>query len=289
MKHLVGRLCLLLSLVCAAPMAHAAEASFTGAGNTTATVSVQLCYAVQVQGTWTGDIVLERQSPTAATATAFGTVRTFTSNFEGQGAESGEAFNYRLRAGPSFSGTANVRINTVASACRAGDFNINAAQISGGSSTANQGTAAAASGGWPVKITDGVDTANVTAGGALEISLSTTDPCQSSGTAKSSVAISATADAELVAISGSTVIYVCGFSANAAGGTAPSFRFVYGTGATCATGLTALTGAYLQSLNGTVNYTPGATAFKTPAGNALCIDVGGTTPDIRGVISYVQN
>ena len=144
----------------------------------------------------------------------------------------------------------------------------------------------------PVEIggTDGtnIQTIKVTSTGAVEVSFSTVDPCQSSGTAKSSVAVSATADTELVAISGSTVVYVCGFSLNAAAGTAPSFRLTYGTGAVCATGTVGLTGVYLQSLNGTASYGGGATIGKTIAGQALCIDVGGTTPDIRGIVTYVQ-
>lgn len=120
------------------------------------------------------------------------------------------------------------------------------------------------------------------------VNLAATDPCQSAAVAKSSAVVSAAADAELVAISGSTVIYVCGFSANAAAGTAPGFRFIHGTGSVCATGLTGLTGIYLLALSGNTSYTPGGTAFKTPAGNALCIDVSGTTPDIRGVLTYVR-
>lgn len=114
------------------------------------------------------------------------------------------------------------------------------------------------------------------------------DPCQSAGIAKSSAVISATAGAELVAISGSTVIYVCGFSVNVVAGTTPGFRFIHGTGAVCATGLTGLTGIYLLPLNGDTSYTPGGTAFKTPAGKALCIDVSGVGVDFRGVLTYVQ-
>jgi hypothetical protein len=123
MNHFLRRLGLALAILCS-PAAFSAESNFTGVGNTTTAVTVQLCYALQIQGSWTGDIVLERQSPTASIATAYGTVRTFTANFEGQGGESGEPFNYRLRAGPAFSGSANVRINTVGSGCKPGEFNV---------------------------------------------------------------------------------------------------------------------------------------------------------------------
>lgn len=124
--------------------------------------------------------------------------------------------------------------------------------------------------------------------GSVSVTFSSVDPCQSSGTAKSSVSVSASADAELVAISGSTVIYVCGFSLNAAAGTTPGFRLIYGTGAVCATGTVGVTGVYLQAVNGVVNYGIGSTIAKTIAGQALCIDVSGVGADFRGIVTYVQ-
>lgn len=115
------------------------------------------------------------------------------------------------------------------------------------------------------------------------------DPCGATGVVKSSVAVSTTADAELVAISGTTVVYVCGFSINAGGGTAPGFRFITGTGTTCATGTVGETGIYLPGLNDTVDFGgAGQSPFQGAAGAALCIDVSGTTPDFRGIVTFVQ-
>lgn len=115
----------------------------------------------------------------------------------------------------------------------------------------------------------------------------TVDPCQSRIIAKSSFAIGITTDTQLVALSGTTVIYVCGFSAVVTG-TTPTFQFVYGTGTICATGQTSLTGAYNPTAGGTVVYGPGSTIFRTTAGQALCMVTTGTSPVVRGVVTYVQ-
>lgn len=122
-------------------------------------------------------------------------------------------------------------------------------------------------------------------GGKTDIG--TTDPCLDPKQAKSSVAINATASAQLVALSGSTVVYVCGWNYTSAG-TSPTTKFVYGTGTTCATGQVALTGTYAptagaQSIGGW-----GGTVVQTAAGNALCVVVAGTSPSIQGVLTYVQ-
>lgn len=122
----------------------------------------------------------------------------------------------------------------------------------------------------------------------LRIVVPTNDPCQNAGIVKSSVSVTATADAELVALASGQTIYVCGFSFNAAAGTGPGFRLIYGTGATCATGTTGLTGIYLPTVGTTFATPGGGTQFATASANALCIDVSGTTPDIRGYLTYVQ-
>lgn len=124
-----------------------------------------------------------------------------------------------------------------------------------------------------------------------------TDPCQDLSQQKSSVAIniSSATTTQLVAISGSTAVYVCGFQAVAGAGTNPSFLLEYGTGSSCGTGTTALTGAMATGV--TVSTTapgpifetsPGNTILKTPAGNALCAVTGGTTPNFQGWLSFVQ-
>lgn len=123
------------------------------------------------------------------------------------------------------------------------------------------------------------------------------DPCQDVSAIKQSaaIAISTATTTQLVALSGTTNIYVCSYQAVAGAGTNPSFQFVYGTGASCGTGTTSLTGAMATGV--TVSATApgpifessgGNTMLKTAAGNALCVTTGGTTPNFQGWVSYVQ-
>ncbi len=119
------------------------------------------------------------------------------------------------------------------------------------------------------------------------------DPCQDVSAIKSSVAIavSGAGTNQLVALSGSTVVYICGVSMTVSGTTTPSALLEYGTGASCGSGTTSLTGAYVGS-TGTIptiiNYSGGSTVMKTPSGNAVCIVTAGTGPSAQGVLSYVQ-
>ena len=114
-----------------------------------------------------------------------------------------------------------------------------------------------------------------------------TDPCQSNGVAKSSVALNVTASAEIIAASGATAIYACGWSATI-GGTTPTYKFHYGTGSVCATGTTDLTGVFAPTVGSFSAYNPGMTAFKTTASQALCVTTGGTSPSVQGVLTYIQ-
>ena len=114
-----------------------------------------------------------------------------------------------------------------------------------------------------------------------------TDPCQSKSVTKSSVVLNVTTSAQVIAASGSTIIYVCGFTMTV-GGTAPTYQFQYGTGSVCATGLTNLTGKFAPTVGSFNSYNPGMTAFPTTASQALCVATGGTTPSVQGVLTYVQ-
>ena len=118
--------------------------------------------------------------------------------------------------------------------------------------------------------------------------LTAPDPCQSNGVTKSSVAVAVTADAQLIALSGTTIIYVCGFNVSIAG-TAPTMRLISGTGSVCATGLTGRTGAYAP-LTGSMIASGGiaGTVLATAAGEALCMDTEGTSPSVQGVLTFVQ-
>jgi hypothetical protein len=103
--------------------------------------------------------------------------------------------------------------------------------------------------------------------------------------------ISTATTTSLVAVSGSTVPYVCSFSVYVVSGTLPSFQFEQGTGAAC-TSPTVLTGTY-GGLAGAVgeHITLGAntgTVFRGPASSGICILSGGTAPNLQGVITYAQ-
>lgn len=125
------------------------------------------------------------------------------------------------------------------------------------------------------------------------------DPCQSSGVAKSSAKfdITSATTTALVAVSGTTSIYVCGFTFTISQviTTANTFVFEQGTGVACAGAPIALTGLF-----GAGGITAGAplviaagtgsgTIFKTAASNGLCaLTAIGATGDFHGVLTYVQ-
>jgi len=123
------------------------------------------------------------------------------------------------------------------------------------------------------------------------------DPCQDVSAIKQSaaIAISSATTVQLIALSGTTTIYVCGFTAAAGAGTNPSIQFEYGTGTNCAGSPTVLTGAMATGVTvatgvpGPIFTSAGAgTAFKSAAGNEICAVTAGTTPNFQGFISYVQ-
>jgi hypothetical protein len=133
--------------------------------------------------------------------------------------------------------------------------------------------------------------------GTQRVTLSNTDPCMSPDIAKSSVSISVTSatTTSLVAVSGSTVVYVCGFSMTIAPSatTADTAQFEYGTGAAC-TSPTVLTGTFgngdLTSAAPVTNvrYGPGSTAFKSASSAGICIVTAGTAVNVQGVLTFVQ-
>jgi hypothetical protein len=115
------------------------------------------------------------------------------------------------------------------------------------------------------------------------------DPCQDVSALKVSavVNISTATTTQIVPVSGSTIVYVCGYSLQTVSGTTPTLYFEYGTGGSC-TGTTALTGTFTGAALQTFTYGPGETIMKTPASNGLCIVSAGTTPNIQGIVTYVQ-
>ncbi len=84
------------------------------------------------------------------------------------------------------------------------------------------------------------------------------------------LSVSTATTTQIVALSGTKSVYVCGDVIN--GGGATTVKFVYGTGTACATGLVSLTPAFTLasgtnvSLGGGLGY-----VMKAPSGNALCV------------------
>lgn len=113
------------------------------------------------------------------------------------------------------------------------------------------------------------------------------DPCFTN-TSKSSVVINigSATTTQLVALVAGQKIYVCGYSATHAVGTAATYQFEYGTGSSCGTGTTVLTGAMIGGFF--VSFADPGTTFATPAGNALCMVTAGTGPSAQGVLTYIQ-
>lgn len=119
-------------------------------------------------------------------------------------------------------------------------------------------------------------------------SANTPDPC-AGGFTKSSVVINITSatTTSLVApfsIPQNRSIYVCGFNLATVAGT---FQLEYGTGATCGTGTTVLTGAYPA---GNISYGGnGAEVLQpTPGAQGLCALTGAGLTNAQGVLTFVQ-
>lgn len=83
---------------------------------------------------------------------------------------------------------------------------------------------------------------------------------------------STTGDTQIIAASGSTTIYVCGYNIHI-GGTATNVKLTYGTGSNCGTGNTALTPAWQFIANaGKVVHSPFWAGLKTTGSQALCVN-----------------
>lgn len=105
-------------------------------------------------------------------------------------------------------------------------------------------------------------------------------------TASVPISISTATTTQLVALSGSTKIYVTAWDVIAAG--TGNIQLEYGTGTACATGTTALTGNY--NLTAQVGLTKGsgdAPVLIVPAGNALCA-LTSAAVGIAGSLAYSQ-
>ena len=153
-------------------------------------------------------------------------------------------------------------------AATAANQEVTAAGTSATSAQAVQGVA----GGVPMPInganTGGSLTSIIQAGASVPINISTATTTQ------------------LVALSSGKSIYITAWDVIAAG--TGNFTLEYGTGSLCATGTTALTGAY--SFTAQVGIAKGVglgPVLTVPAGNALCA-VTSTAVQMSGSVSYTQ-
>ena len=126
--------------------------------------------------------------------------------------------------------------------------------------------------------------------GTLPQSLGLTTSFSVSGSVLINAAAAATT--AIVANQSASTIYVCGFTLSQ--GAAGTFQFIAGTGATCGTGTTNLTGAIPMAANTPISYGgSGKTIFRTTeggmaGGQRLCITTTGAGATAIGVLTYVQ-
>ena len=109
------------------------------------------------------------------------------------------------------------------------------------------------------------------------------DPCQVMPKANVAIAITSATTTSLIAPATGQAIYVCGVNLTMAAST--SIQFEYGTGATCGTGTTALSGVIPTAQITTPS--ENATQMVTPVTQRLCALTTGTA-GIHGYINYVQ-
>jgi hypothetical protein len=98
------------------------------------------------------------------------------------------------------------------------------------------------------------------------------------------ISVTATNTTQIVALSASKIIRVCGFVASISlAGTA---QFVYGTGTNCAVGTTNLTGAINIATGQVINAYGNPEVFRTASANAICLTAA--TGNVNGVLTYAQ-
>lgn len=131
---------------------------------------------------------------------------------------------------------------------------------------------------------------------ALVVGLSpnTPDPCMGGNKTNLAISQNGTSSVQLVALSGSTTIYVCSLSLIAAGAT--TMAITTGTGTACVTGNAAVIGSTTANIansisfaaNGGLTLGNGAgTVAKGAASSELCMILG-TSVFVSGNLTYVQ-
>ncbi len=170
---------------------------------------------------------------------------------------------------------------------------VNVAQVNG--VTTLTGTGAVGTGTQRVAI--GTDTATVAGSATLpagtnRVGYTSDDPCTQKTKSNAAFTTSSGGPVSIVALSGSTVVYICSISAIA--DTAIKLSFIGGTGGSCASAQAAIwgstTAANGMSLVANGGFTQGSgngSVGLTAAGHAFCLLQSGTSL-IAGNITYVQ-
>jgi hypothetical protein len=124
------------------------------------------------------------------------------------------------------------------------------------------------------------------------------DPCANPSNTKASVPISVTSatTTQLVAAVAGQAVYLCGgtFTIAPSATSADTALFEYGSGTNCGTGTTALTGSFgagdltTAAPPTVVPLFSSGVVMVAPAGKALCMVSAGTTVNIQGVLSVIQ-
>jgi len=100
------------------------------------------------------------------------------------------------------------------------------------------------------------------------------------------ISTASSGNTQLVGLTASQIIYACGYDFIAAG--TVNVKFTYGTGASCGTGTTDITGAYnLTAQTGLARTNAGHVQFKGAVSNAACINLS-TTVQVSGLFTYVK-
>lgn len=285
---------------------NAADAAWTSAtgGNTAVTLisntaSFNTIMVTLVQGTTiTGGVVTFEQSidnstwttvqgVTLGSTTIMGPTYTLVASTNASFLFPVNAPYFRIRLSTVITGSGTVTVQHASQS-------LPAVGLLAGSETLATGTNTIGS----IKVTDGTtvaaikaaSTAPVATDAALVVSVSPngSNPCNGPNAALQMVAgqTSGTAAVQLIALSGTTKIYVCNVTVQGISGTSPTFSLKYGTGTACATGGVTIIGAFTTTANTTFNW-PGP-AFITIAGQELCYVQTGTTPISNYAITYVQ-
>lgn len=115
------------------------------------------------------------------------------------------------------------------------------------------------------------------------------NPCQNPAAVLNSSAITTagTTAVQIVALSGTTKIYICSLTVINQSGTQPvTFSLVQGTGANCVTGQTVVVPAFTTPVN---TLFPFANPVSVGvAGNALCYLQTGTLPIAKVQLTFIQ-